>query len=118
MAGWFPFHYQPVNQWHAKGLPISTASDEAAKCLDAGLAQLILLDEDPHFGGMERAMEKALAADPDFFFAKVVAASAELQGGWLFKPIKTLTKFNEIPVSIFKEHLTTKMLRSRKSCLI
>ena len=80
MAGWFPFQYHPIEQWHKQGLPISTPSDEAAKYLDAALSQLILLDEDPQFGGMANALEKAIAADPDFFFARVVAASAELQG--------------------------------------
>ena len=80
MAGWFPFQYRSSQQWHADGLPISTPSDEAAKFLDAALAQMILMDEDTQVGGMEKAVEKALQADPDFFLAKVIMATMEAQG--------------------------------------
>ena len=41
------------------------------------------MDEDPQMGGMDKAVEKAMQADPEFFFAKVVMATMEAQGNCL-----------------------------------
>ena len=79
--GWFPFNYRPVRAWREDlGVELTTTSDEAAKHLDAAVAQLVLMDADPAYGGMDKAMQKAMAADPNFFMIKVLGANFEAQG--------------------------------------
>jgi len=48
MGSWFPFEYRDVSGWKAEGLPLtSSSSSEAAKMLDATVAQFSLLNADP-----------------------------------------------------------------------
>ncbi len=79
-ANWFPFHYRGVSGWRAAGLPLTASSGEAARCLDAAVAQLVLMDADPEFGGPEEALERARRAEPDMFMGRVMAAGFEAAG--------------------------------------
>ena len=45
--GWFPFQYRDQDGWRADGLPLTAASNESAKTLDAALTQLVLHENDP-----------------------------------------------------------------------
>ena len=38
---WFPFQYRDIKGWHQDNLPLSTPSDEAAKFIDATIAQMV-----------------------------------------------------------------------------
>lgn len=112
-AEWFPFQYRPVQQWHAVGLPITTPSDEAAKFLDSALAQMILMDSDTQMGGMEEAWKKAMQADPDFFFAKVVMATMEVQGS--FSPPLNLCPFVKlVRFNLVYPHYRSSLQRRRR----
>ena len=44
---WFPFHYRDIKAFSDDNLPLSTASNEAAKLFDSAITQLALHDNDP-----------------------------------------------------------------------
>ena len=78
---WFPdFHYRDVAGWRAEGLPLTTTSDEAAKFLDAAVAQMALMDNDDSVGGLEGSLAKAAEADPEMVMPKVFMMGAEAMG--------------------------------------
>ena len=56
---WFPFHYRDIKAFSDDNLPLSTASNEAAKLFDSAITQLALHDNDPVFGNLEQAMTEA-----------------------------------------------------------
>jgi hypothetical protein len=77
---WFPFNYRDVKAWNEDGLPLTTASNEAAKLLDSVTAQLVLHNDDPVFGNAETTIAKMMDADPDFVMGKTLALSLQLLG--------------------------------------
>lgn len=80
MSSWFPFEYRDVAAWREDGLPLSTPSNEAAKHLDAAIAQFALMDADSNEGGLMASMTKVTEADPDCNMAKILMLQLQAQG--------------------------------------
>ncbi|KAL8619304.1 hypothetical protein ACOMHN_056948 [Nucella lapillus] len=59
-------NWRTVKEWQDLNVPITTPSDQACKMFDAALTQYVQWKEEPSVGGIEGAVEKMLAADPDF----------------------------------------------------
>lgn len=74
------FHYHDVSEWRARGLPISTPSDDAARAIDAIVATVVFMDADPDVGAAPALLGKALVADPDCVMAKVVKLTFQTMG--------------------------------------
>eukprot|EP00095_Tigriopus_kingsejongensis_P000655 maker-scaffold1335_size46909-snap-gene-0.13 protein:Tk00655 transcript:maker-scaffold1335_size46909-snap-gene-0.13-mRNA-1 annotation:"predicted protein" len=125
MSGWFPFEYRDVTAWKNEGLPISTPSHEAAKFLDAAVAQLVLADTDPNEGGMMPSMKRALAADPECHLGQILSMEFEAQDALAMKSDamkKTVLKYREkshkIPMSSWESrHLDAALALSDKDWL-
>lgn len=79
MSSWFPFEYRDVAAWREDGLPLSTPSNEAAKHLDAAIAQFALMDADSNEGGLMASMTKVTEADPDCNMAKILMLQLQAQ---------------------------------------
>ena len=77
---WFPFHYRDIKAFSDDNLPLSTASNEAAKLFDSAITQLALHDNDPVFGNLEQTLAKLMHADPNFVMGKVMNLSLQLLG--------------------------------------
>ncbi len=77
---WFPFHYRDAAGWRAEGLPLTCASDKAAKYLDAVVAQLAMFGTDEQLGGLEGALSKAKEEEPNMFLLKVIDCSFQVSG--------------------------------------
>ncbi len=54
------------------GIELSTTSNEAAKYLDATIAQMTLIATDPQVGGMAESMKKMMEADPELVVGQVI----------------------------------------------
>ena len=74
------FHYHDVAEWRARGLPLSTSSDDAARAIDAIVAAVVFMDGDPQLGAAPTLLGKALAADPDCVMANVVKLTFQTMG--------------------------------------
>ena len=58
-GNWFPsFHYNDLSGWKNEGMVLSTTSDEAAKLLDAFIAEVVFHDSDPTYGTIENTSKK------------------------------------------------------------
>ena len=80
-GNWFPsFHYNDLSGWKNEGMPLSTPSDEAAKLLDAFIAEVVFHDSDPTYGTMEDTSKQMFDADPDFVMGKTVKYCLESFG--------------------------------------
>ena len=78
---WFPsFHYRDVAAWRSDGLPLTSTSDEAARFLDAAVAQMALMDSDESVGGLEGSLAKAQEADPEMVLPKCMMLGGEAMG--------------------------------------
>ena len=53
---WFPFQYRDVQAFAQDNLPLTTASNEAAKLFDSAMAQINLHDSDPVYGNLEQTI--------------------------------------------------------------
>lgn len=80
MTNWFPFNYRDTSAWHGDNLPLTTASNEAAKLLDCLIAQVNFHENDPVYGDVEATMAKMTQADPDFVMGQTVALTFQLLG--------------------------------------
>ena len=95
-GNWFPsFHYNDLSGWKNEGMQISTPSDEAAKLLDAYIAEVVFHDSDPTYGTMEDTSKQMLNADPDFVMGKTVKYCLESFGANPRKETKLIFDINE-----------------------
>lgn len=95
-GNWFPsFHYSDLNGWKNQGMLLSTPSDEAAKLLDAFIAEVVFHDSDPTYGTLENTSRQMFKADPDFVMGKTVKYCLESFGANPRKEAKLIYDINE-----------------------
>ena len=95
---WFPFHYCDLTGWrHVYGIELSTASDEAAKHLDAAVAQIVFQCSDAQIdGGALGALQKAVAADPACLLAKTLLTGMEVMAANTLKDTTAAKKLYDL----------------------
>jgi hypothetical protein len=104
---WFPFHYRDIKAFSDDNLPLSTASNEAAKLFDSAITQLALHDNDPVFGNLEQTLAKLMAADPNFVMGKVISLSLQLMGDNARKTPKLLYDVNNFADKAQKNNISS-----------
>ncbi|XP_077861664.1 tetratricopeptide repeat protein 38-like [Saccoglossus kowalevskii] len=72
--------WKDCKEWEDIGLPLSTTSNEAAKMYDAIVTQYMSGFSDDSVGGIDGAIRRMTAADPNFVFGQIISNGLTLLG--------------------------------------